>query len=281
MKNIITQLERQGIPVTQLKSVNTAQIPTKTRAEIVLNIKEPIDLVFTIGAGVEITIIEHWQPGVKSSKVLLNLGTESKVDYLIDGAKYVSPEIDYQVYLNRDTNFNLYSYFDTNKNFAGQMILHHQKHGSTGNIVSGLNLSGNGQSKLKFINHHVSQHTSGNVFLKCLGQDNVYTEINGLIKIDPQAQFTNSYLTENVLLLSKNAEVKANPNLEILNNEVKASHSATVSRLDEQMIYYLTSRGLTENQAKKLLIKGFFSSLLNTASNKIIYERLQKRLSLA
>ena len=261
MKKIIQQLKRQGLKVTHSKSVYTAHLAPRQNAKVQVTTNESIDLVFTVGVQAHLAVKEIWQKGNQSSKVLLSLGAESRVDYRIDGAKYVSPNIDYRAYLNRGSTINFYSYLKTNQALTGQFIFRHQKPGSEARINLGLNLSGNSQTKLMVLNHHRSQKTTGDIVIKCLAQDRVNATIDGLIKIEPQAKFTDSYLTENVLLLSGQAEVRAVPNLEILNNEVKASHSASLGRVDDEMIYYLMSRGLSKLKAEQVLIKSFFKDI--------------------
>jgi Fe-S cluster assembly protein SufD len=60
-----------------------------------------------------------------------------------------------------------------------------------------------------------------------------------------------------VLLLSDKAKAEAVPDLEIKNNEVKCSHAATVGKIDEEQIFYLNSRGVSENKAKVMIAEGF------------------------
>jgi len=79
---------------------------------------------------------------------------------------------------------------------------------------------------------------------------------------------SDSFVTQNFMLLDENAEAEAIPSLEIEADEVKASHSATVAPLDENKIFYLKSRGIPESEARKLIIESF----LNLPEN---YEHIQ------
>jgi Fe-S cluster assembly scaffold protein SufB len=270
MKKIIRQLKKQNVAIVQRQSVYTALIPARQKIDLQLTTNEPINLVFTVGAQAQLNLTEIWQQGNTNSQVIISVGSEAKVNYTIDGSRQVSKTIRYQADLNRESEINLFGYLKTNQNFEGQFIIKHQKNHSRGVMALGLNTGGNSQSSLALINHHQGQHTTGDITFKCLGQDRANAYINGLIKIDPPAKFTNSYLTENVLMLSKQSEIKAIPNLEILNNEVKASHSATVGRIDEQVMYYLMSRGLTAAAAKNMLVKGFFKNLFKNAPAIVI-----------
>lgn len=81
--------------------------------------------------------------------------------------------------------------------------------------------------------------------------------LNGRIHIAPRAQATDAALSTKNLLQSTTAEVYAKPELEIHANDVKCSHGATVGTLDEDAIHYLRSRGVAEDTARALLVRGF------------------------
>ena len=71
-------------------------------------------------------------------------------------------------------------------------------------------------------------------------------------------------------------QVKAEPNLEILNNEVRASHGATLKTIDEQQLLYLQSRGLSKNKAEKLIIDGFFKGVDNRIKSDLVRNYFEK-----
>ena len=77
-----------------------------------------------------------------------------------------------------------------------------------------------------------------------------------MISVKPDAFKTNAYQTNRNLLLS-NAQANSLPGLEIMANDVKCSHGATTSRIDEQETFYLLSRGIPRNSAEKLIALGF------------------------
>ena len=76
------------------------------------------------------------------------------------------------------------------------------------------------------------------------------------------------------MLLSETAEVNAKPELEIYADDVKCSHGATTGELDEEMLFYLRSRGLKKEDAKKLLIEGFINELFDDLKNKELKQKL-------
>ncbi len=94
----------------------------------------------------------------------------------------------------------------------------------------------------------------------------------GLIKINKNAANSNGYQKEETILLSEKSESDSIPKLEIENSEVKCSHGASISHIDEDKLFYLMSRGLEEKEAKQELVKGFFEIILS----KIKLDNLEK-----
>ena len=86
---------------------------------------------------------------------------------------------------------------------------------------------------------------------------------NGRVYVHPDAQKTDAQQSNANLLLSRDAEIDTKPQLEIYANDVKCSHGATVGQLDENMVYYLRSRGLDETTARGLLTWGFAREMLD------------------
>ncbi len=109
--------------------------------------------------------------------------------------------------------------------------------------------------------HHKVQNTSADTFIRAVAYDSSKVKLSGLIKIDKGAQKTNAFLKENVLLMSKKAQADAIPNLEIEADDVKASHAATVGKIDEEQLFYLMSRGLSKKKAESMIVSGFLGAV--------------------
>lgn len=104
----------------------------------------------------------------------------------------------------------------------------------------------------------------------------------GNIIIRTGAKHTDAYLKGSVLMLSKDARANVIPSLEIMENDVKGGHGATVGQVDEEQLFYLQSKGLTKSEALELLVNGFLQDIIdrikdkNTAKN--ISEDIHKKL---
>lgn len=107
-----------------------------------------------------------------------------------------------------------------------------------------------------------AKNGGGEIVLKGVAEDHAHVVCNGMIKIGLQGGGTKTHLTEDVLMLDSTAKVDAIPGLEIKTNDVKASHSATVSRVTPEQLFYLQSRGLPEEVARKLFIDGFLGEMI-------------------
>ncbi len=104
---------------------------------------------------------------------------------------------------------------------------------------------------------------------------------NGGIDVRPGADGTDAEQSNDNLLLSDRAEANTQPRLEILADQVVCKHGATVGQLDDDALYYLRTRGISEAEARRLLIQGFADQAVGTVDNEIlrtwITERVQRR----
>lgn len=108
---------------------------------------------------------------------------------------------------------------------------------------------------------HYGPSSRGRVLVKSVMKDRSKSLFKGMIKIGKNAKASESYLAGHAILLDKGAKSDAIPGLEIETNEVKATHSASVAQLDEAQIFYLMSRGLSRELAKREIVSGFLEPL--------------------
>lgn len=132
--------------------------------------------------------------------------------------------------------------------------------GSHALIVGAFHLVGSEQLDLNVTIIHDAPHTSAQTLIKVVLDDSASAIINGTIIVKKIAQQTNSFLAENILMLSNSAKAQAIPNLEIEADDVKCSHAATVANIDQESLFYVQSRGVSELTAKKMIADGFLSS---------------------
>lgn len=116
-----------------------------------------------------------------------------------------------------------------------------------------------GEYKLRVVANHTALNTKGRITVKAVVGAKTHVDIRGMIKIGKVAQRTDSFLELRVLMLDPTATAIAEPELEIEANDVKASHAASVGRLDPEQMLYLTSRGLNITQATGQIVNGWLT----------------------
>ncbi len=105
-------------------------------------------------------------------------------------------------------------------------------------------------------------HSGADQLHKCVASDRGHTVFNGRVFVGQQAQQTDAAQLNRNLLLSSKARVDTKPQLEIIADDVRCTHGATVSQLEDGEIFYLRSRGLDEVAARRLLLDGFVGEIL-------------------
>ncbi len=114
-----------------------------------------------------------------------------------------------------------------------------------------------GDYEIRVVADHLVQGTKGRVEVRGVVENGAKVKLVGLVKIAEGARDTDSFLSLKLLMLDNKSYAMAEPELEILNNEVKASHSASVGRIDQDQLFYLSSRGINKEEAVKLIVNGF------------------------
>jgi Fe-S cluster assembly protein SufD len=99
---------------------------------------------------------------------------------------------------------------------------------------------------------------------------------NGRVYVHKDAQKSNAQQSNNTLLLSGKAEMDSKPQLEIYADDVKCAHGATVGQLDEDMLFYLRSRGLDLQTARNFLVKGFVGQVLQQMADSPLRKRIEQ-----
>jgi Fe-S cluster assembly protein SufD len=127
--------------------------------------------------------------------------------------------------------------------------------------------------------HHIGLATSGDLLLHGAVKDKSRSVFAGLIKIDKTAQQTNSYLKNENMILNKGARADSMPSLEIDANDVRASHGATIGKINEEDIFYLMSRGIPRDTAVRMVVEGFFYKVFDRMHNERVKEKLFSAVS--
>jgi Fe-S cluster assembly protein SufD len=130
---------------------------------------------------------------------------------------------------------------------------------------------------------HGAPNTTSDLAFRGILADRSSAVWRGMIKVDPGAQQTDAFQECRNLLLSKRAHADAIPGLEILANDVRCTHAAAIAQIDPEQVFYLRSRGLGSEQARRLVIEGFMAELVERFEEGPIREAmagaLERRLA--
>jgi Fe-S cluster assembly protein SufD len=127
------------------------------------------------------------------------------------------------------------------------------------------------------VEHNVGESQS-HTLIKSAATGRGQARYLGNIRIAPHAQATESALRDDALLLSKRAHIDSVPALEIASNDVKAYHGATVGALDEEQIFYMTSRGIPREDSEKMIALGFFEPVVERFPTEALRAKLREAL---
>jgi len=123
-------------------------------------------------------------------------------------------------------------------------------------------LNGDQHHELKTNINHKYENCKSSQLIKSVMLDRSNGTYQGKIYVDKNAQKTNGYQLSKALILSENSEFNSKPELEIYADDVKCSHGSTTGNIDENSIFYLMSRGLTREQASKMIVEGFLNEVI-------------------
>lgn len=125
---------------------------------------------------------------------------------------------------------------------------------------------------------HAAPHTTSDLLYKSALADTSQALYYGTIRIRPNAFRCDAYQANRNLALSPHARALPNPQLEIENNDVRCTHGATVGQIDEEHLFYLQSRGIPLDEARRLVVFGFFNQVLDKVTWSGMHDRLAEAI---
>jgi Fe-S cluster assembly protein SufD len=125
---------------------------------------------------------------------------------------------------------------------------------------------------------HIAPNTTSDFAFKGALRDQSTAVWRGMIRVEKDAQKTNAYQENRNLMLSRTTHAVPIPGLEILANDVRCTHGATVSRVDREELFYAMARGLSRGEAERLIVRGFFQDILDRIEFEAVREALAAAL---
>ena len=128
-----------------------------------------------------------------------------------------------------------------------------------------------------FVDHKVSNCFSNENYKYVLGDQSTGV-FNGRVVVRQDAQVINAYQNNGNILLSDDASINSKPELEIYADDVKCSHGSTTGQLDEDALFYLQTRGISKDNAKKLLVSAFIGEVIEAVENENTVDLIERLL---
>lgn len=123
--------------------------------------------------------------------------------------------------------------------------------------------------------NHLAPHTTSDLLFKGALKDHSRSVWQGMIYVAPGAQKTDGYQANRNLVLSPKARADSIPGLEILADDVRCTHGATVGKIDQEQVFYLLSRGIPYPEAERLIVEGFFDPIMQRIPFEGVRSRFQ------
>jgi Fe-S cluster assembly protein SufD len=241
-----------------------------------------------IGKNAQATIVQSFEAVSTAAKTFNNTVTELVLDeHSIVNHYQVQDEKEYGYLLNTTQTYQKAdSVFSTNTfTLSGSfvrnnlnMVLdaeHIESH------LNGLYLT-NGNQVVD--NHTLVDHRkpncNSNELYKGIIEDKSSATFNGKIYVRKDAQQTNAFQSNKNILLSDEGTINTKPQLEIYANDVKCSHGTSTGKLDEDKIFYLRARGLSETSAKKMLMHAFASEVVEKVTLNELRDYIEEKISI-
>ena len=140
---------------------------------------------------------------------------------------------------------------------------------------------GEGQQQFDFhtLQGHRSHDTRSDLLYKSALDDNSHSSYTGVITIDRGAQRSDAYQANRNIMLSDGARADTEPMLEIEADDVRCTHGATVGPIDEETLFYVASRGMSPDNAARLIVEGFFSEVFEKFGDERVTSALANDVS--
>jgi len=135
--------------------------------------------------------------------------------------------------------------------------------GATSRVTGAYFADGDQHLDYDTFQEHIAPNTESDFAFKGALRERASAVWRGMIRVEEGAQKTNAYQENRNLLLSDTAHADSIPGLEIMANDVRCTHGATLGRVDREALFYLMARGLSRTEAERLIVRGFFQDVLD------------------
>lgn len=260
-------------------------------------VEKPIQLINVLRADVDFMVNRRML-------IVLEDGAQARMlvcDHAMDNVNFLATQV-IEVFVGENAVFDLYELEETHTNCVRLNNLYVKQEASSNVLINELTLyngTTRNTSHVTLAGEHAeihlngmviadgNQHTDNNTFVdhavpncnsnelfKYVLDDESVGAFAGTVLVRPDAQHTNSQQTNRNLCATRQARMYTQPQLEIYADDVKCSHGATVGQLDENALFYMRARGISEKEARLLLMFAFVNEVIDTIRLDALKDRL-------
>ena len=239
--------------------------------------------LFSFGQNIEATIIikdANLSPAFLNSVYEVYVDKNSNIDLVIESEKPKTTQVfNLGGEIKADSTLNIYPINVAGKLLKNNYFINLNDKNSSFNYNS-INLLDNKDYVDNYIEiNHNNKHTKSNTNQKNILNGKSNSVFYSKAIINHNGEQSEAVQNNNNILLSSNANVHSNPQLEIYNNDVKCSHGSTTGQLDDEAIFYLRSRGISLKNAEKILLNGFLNEVTTLISDLSYGEDINKKIN--
>jgi Fe-S cluster assembly protein SufD len=150
--------------------------------------------------------------------------------------------------------------------------------GATSRVTGAYFADGDQHLDYDTFQEHIAPNTTSDFAFKGALRDEATAVWRGMIKVEKDAQKTNAYQENRNLMLSEQAHADSIPGLEIEANDVRCTHGATISPVNRDELFYAMARGISRGEAERLIVRGFFTDVLNRIELEPVREAVTEAL---
>lgn len=241
-----------------------------------------------IGKYTESSIIEHFisidnnESYFNGTRMIISVGSGAKLNHI----KLIFENSNSYHIAHQDIHPKEGSCINSNIFVIGPKFIHHQINSRIDNskIVLSLNslvsLSQHNIGNIHtYLEHSNKNYSASKQLHKIIANDSSIGMFTGLIKVNKNSIKTDAKMTNNNLLLNQNASIYSVPKLEIYSDAVQCSHGSSIGQINSDHLFYLGTRGISKNNAVKMLISAFTAEIINTIQSSLLKEIIIKKMN--
>lgn len=228
-------------------------------------------LLVVVEAGASLVLIEEYEserpdlPGYSNAVAELFVEQGAKLEYV--SVQRLSSETwhfaTHRARLERDSTLDLVAGGFGSKRGKVRIESELAGPGASSRVTGAYLIDGEQHLDYDTFQEHSAPHTTSDFIFKGALYDRARAVWRGMIRVEREAQRTNAYQENRNLILSPKAHADSIPGLEILANDVRCTHGATASPVNEELLFYCMARGLSRGEAERLIVRGFFTDVLD------------------